>query len=94
MKKTDLLKETAFADEARNRLRETVRYDSDTGKFYLRETGAELGYTNSKSGIVVPVLGKQYLAHRLAWLFTWGYYPTQVRHVDGDKTNNRLSNLY
>lgn len=94
MHKQNLLKETAFADEARTRLRAVVRYDSNTGKFYLRETGSELGYKHPKNGIVIPVLGKQYLAHRLAWLFTWGYYPTQVRHMDGDKTNNKLSNLY
>ena len=44
--------------------------------------------------IIIGVGGKTYLAHRLAWRITHGDWPEfDIDHIDGDGTNNRISNL-
>ena len=34
-----------------------------------------------------------YLYHRAVWLYTYGEPPKEIDHIDGDPTNNRVSNL-
>lgn len=36
---------------------------------------------------------KQYLAHRLIFLYHHGYLPKSLDHIDGNKLNNDISNL-
>lgn len=37
--------------------------------------------------------GRLVWEHRLKWFKEYGYWPDVVDHIDGDKTNNDLSNL-
>lgn len=78
------------------------RLDEETGKLYWRVSvgqrarpGVEAGVSNGKDGYLrIQVHGKKYLSHRLVWLLTRGYLPTQqVDHRDGCPTNNRPGNL-
>ena len=39
------------------------------------------------------VLGKPYLAHRVAWLMQTGEWPEQIDHVNGNRSDNRWGNL-
>ena len=81
------------------RLKELVLYDETTGKFFALvsrgniKAGSEL--TGEKEDYrQIHIDGKNYYAHRLAWLYVYGEMPSQlVDHIDGDKTNNRITNL-
>lgn len=40
------------------------------------------------------ILGKQYYAHRIAWLYAYGQFPVgEIDHINHDKMDNRLKNL-
>lgn len=89
-------------------LRELLTYDPDTGVFTRRvdvKGGATKGFTNAKAGSVagginnlgyvrISVDGKRYLAHRLAFLYMTGEWPSnEVDHRDGNPSNNAWANL-
>jgi hypothetical protein len=88
------------------RLREVLRYEPDTGLFTWRgRTGlganaanaenAPAGSVNNKGYVTITVDGHQgYKAHRLAWLYMTGDWPTeQVDHRDTVRHNNAWENL-
>lgn len=41
----------------------------------------------------VSIIGKRYVLHKLAYYLSTGTWPHTIDHVDGDCTNNKLSNL-
>ena len=56
--------------------------------------GKPVGYKYPYSYIVVRIQGRNYPAHHVAWCLHYGdWAPSQIRHLDGDKHNNRISNL-
>lgn len=83
------------------RLCEVVDYNPDTGVFVWKtqtgpraQIGAVAGSINVRKYVDISIDGRKYVAHRLAWLYTYGVWPTwQIDHIDGVRHNNMLSNL-
>lgn len=81
-------------------LKKILQYDEITGDFIRLVSSnpnniGKAGHKASKNGYVrIEVLGKKYLAHRLAWLYVHGNWPSNIiDHIDGCKHNNKISNL-
>ena len=91
------------AAEALALLRPRLAYDPLTGIFTWKQvdkftTGTTVGMVAGccwDSGyILITVKRKRWLAHRLAWLFTYGEWPTkQLDHINGVRADNRIANL-
>lgn len=89
-------------DLTAGKLREFLRYDPSTGEFtrkYKTKKNAEGSLTGAIHGTSytrkkVTVGGRVYMAHRLAWLYIYGEWPSMdIDHIDGDACNNRIANL-
>jgi hypothetical protein len=82
-------------------LRALFDYEPSTGVLRWRRRMSPKVAAGQKAGTVVSggylgtkIYGHQYLVHRLIWLFAYGVVPSgQIDHADGDRLNNRLSNL-
>lgn len=82
------------------RLREVLRYEPETGKFYWREriarnvtVGAEAGSTVGRRYCVITINRRSYQGHRLAYVYMTGKAPQWVDHINGDGLDNRWANL-
>ena len=80
------------------RLKELLNYDKYTGIFTWatggkgKSKGAIAG-TNDNGYVRIKLDHKQYLAHRLAWLYEYGYIPLYVDHDDRIRNHNWITNL-
>lgn len=81
------------------RLKELLDYEPETGVFSWKVSrrGVRPGRTGNvrpDGYIRIGIDGVSYLAHRLAWLYMTGAWPSiDVDHFDGNPSNNRFSNL-
>lgn len=84
-----------------SRLCEALDYCEQTGRFTWKVqagsrgiAGAEAGSMRRDGYITIRIDGERFFAHRLAWFYTTKSWPTgSIDHIDGDTSNNRISNL-
>lgn len=83
------------------RLKELLHYDPETGIFtwivHKSSSGVRgeaAGYKNPSGYIYIKIDHRTYLAHRLAWFYMVGEWPSdEIDHKDGDKANNKFKNI-
>lgn len=82
------------------RLREVLDYDPLTGMFTWKvrrnkqSAGSIAGSPDRQGHIRIGIDGRDYAAHRLAWLYVHGEWPpNDIDHKDRIKGRNALANL-
>lgn len=75
-------------------IQDTYKYDPETGEIVV-ETKFEAFKTRDKEGYLRGgAFGRQYYAHRVAWLLHYGSWPEgPIDHINGVKSDNRIENL-
>lgn len=82
-------------------LKQLLKYDFETGAFTWLvspskpiKAGSLAGSLHHKGYIQICINKKNYLAHRLAWLYYYGTLPNKtIDHINGKKNDNRITNL-
>lgn len=83
-------------------LRDALDYNSETGVFRWRnarsfrmKSGDIAGSPSHKKGYrIIRVNFHKYLAHRLAWLYVYGEWPSGgIDHINGSTDDNSIKNL-
>jgi hypothetical protein len=60
----------------------------------INEVGSIAGCVHKGTGYIhIKIKAKAFKAHRLIFLYHYGYFPEFVDHIDGNKQNNRIENL-
>lgn len=82
------------------RLQEVLSYDSETGVFRWKVRTSNRVKVGDKAGakfdgyLVIRVDGILHLAHRLAWFYHYGVWPSDVLdHKNRVRDDNRIDNL-
>ena len=82
------------------RLKEVLCYDKITGIFIWKVNSAYKSNSGDVAGrlhdgyVIISIDGNGYRAHRLAWLYTYGYLPeSDIDHRNRVRHNNWIDNL-
>lgn len=80
------------------RLKDKLDYCKDSGVFSWKEGtpryGKKVGYTCKDGYVTIRIGNVLHKAHRLAWLYVYGYLPENViDHINRKTGDNRIKNL-
>lgn len=81
------------------RLKELLHCDPETGVFtWLKDRNqnvkaGDVAGGNSNGYVRINISGKKYLAHRLFWFYLYGVWPSEIDHINHNRSDNRLCNL-
>lgn len=82
-------------------LKKIFDYNQDTGiltwkidRNWKIKAGSVAGTIKKDKYININLKGKMYRAHRLIWLYVYGYMPKiYIDHINGNPSDNRICNL-
>ena len=82
-------------------LHKILHYDPETGIFTWKKskrqgwTGKRAGFLHKSTGYIhIKIKTQNFGAHRLAWLYVYGYLPEyQIDHIDQIRHHNWIKNL-
>ena len=81
-------------------LKRILKYNRNTGEFIKRfssgstKKGSAAGTVQASGYVQIEINGKGYKAHRLAWLYVTGEFPSdQIDHINHVRSDNRFINL-
>jgi len=80
-------------------LKKILKYKD--GKLYWKIDRGNNSCKNKQTGLLskndgygrISLYGKSYLAHRIIWLYHYGYMPKFIDHLDHNRSNNSIDNL-
>lgn len=83
------------------RLKQLLHYCPESGTLTRKTTTSSRSQAGQRTGNIgqqrgyrlLSVDNKQYQAHRLIYLLQTGTWPKTIDHINGDKADNRWSNL-
>ncbi len=85
---------------SQERLKEVLDYDVETGYFvwkvggHGRVIGSAAGFFHEAGYVVISIDGKQFYAHKLAWLWVHGEFSRfRLAHKNGKRWVNSIGNL-
>lgn len=84
-----------------NELKEILDYNKNTGIFKWKVQRSQMkigdisGHLKANSGYIqIKIYRKNYFAHRLAWLYIYGYFPkNDIDHINHIRNDNRIKNI-
>jgi hypothetical protein len=81
-------------------LKEYLSYNPDSGEIFWIKKPSVCVHVGQKAGTIdnegyyrTQFKGKRYSNHRLAWYFTYGFFPKMLDHINGNRLDNRIENL-
>ena len=81
-------------------IKKVLSYEKDTGLFRWDERlsnrihlGDTAGSDHGNGYLSIGMHGRKYFCHRLAFAITFGRWPDQVDHINGNRSDNRWVNL-
>lgn len=96
----DIRPQDVSAEINQQNLKTILHYDPETGAFTWasrhsnKAAGSIAGHADHLGYWKIKIAKRSYRAHRLAWLYVYGEWPSfQIDHIDGDKANNAICNL-
>lgn len=90
-----------MSDLTQEELKQLLSYNPEDGQFTRLKTtasnavkGSVAGHVDSRGYVKIRINGREHSAHRLAWLYVYGWFPAgQIDHVNRNKSDNRITNL-
>lgn len=78
-----------------------LKYNPVSGEFIWLINRGNKAVSGSVAGTItntgyrrIKILGKLFLAHRIAWFISYGFWPKdQIDHINGVRNDNRIENL-